>query len=298
MEYSNSQVLESFPQLKSFSPSSINKWGGDYGDEGLWVLSYLYGVRFEGSPPSVRGQVVEDAFNKILMGKDGGQKACIEITQRIFKERAEKELKEKYTTSEIQKEYDAIKGFVEQCYLSIMELQLRIPKEVISSTQIRVEGRITEDIPLPAAGYIDFNFGDYALDLKTTHRVPSTNIKNDHKKQISFYGLARGDKTAKILYLSSKKYRMFSLTEREITNSFKDFQRSAENLWHRLKVSHIMSKINGTEAREEMAKLSYANISSFGWDDEMLDFAAKNNLFGVKHSNHKEISEKDKKYYL
>lgn len=294
----NSEILTSFPDLKSFSPSSINKWGGDYGDEGLWVLSYLYGVRFTGSPASIRGQVIEDSFLKILMKKDGGIDSLKDLTNKIFSERAEKELLDKYSKEEIAKEQQTIDGFIEQSYESISDLGLSLPSSVISPTQIRVEGDISQDIPLKAAGYIDFDFGDFALDLKTTHRVPSQSIKQDHKKQISFYATARKDKSAKILYLSSKKYRMFSMTEREIDAAFNEFKRSADNLWHRLKVSHIMSKINNSDPRVEMSKLSYANTTSYAWDDEMLDFAAKNKLFGVKHSNHKQFKEEQKEFYL
>ena len=292
------ETLERFSSIKTLSPSSINKWGGEYGDQGLWVLSYLYKLRFTGSPPSVRGQVVEDGFNEILMRKDQGFEKTAEKYTRIFEERANLELAEDFSTGDIEKELKCIEGFIEQSFKSIEELKLSIPKEVVSSTQIRVQHPIGGNIPLDAAGYIDFDFGNYAMDLKTTHRVPSSEVKKDHKKQISFYAKARGERTAKILYISSKKYRMFSLEDREIDASYNDFSRTAENLWHKLETACLRSMIMGTDAYKEMASLSYADLTKRDWDDEKLSFAADNGLFGVEYINKPNKEKTEMELYL
>jgi len=279
----NDLVQRSFPDIKSLSPSSLNKWCGEYGDEGSWCLTYIYNKRFQGSPATIRGQVVEDAFFKILKNVDGGPKRLKEFVDRAYQERVS-EL-DNISAKANDKEFSSLHGFVDQCYLARKELKLVLPKQDDKRpTQVRVTADLGSNLPIKTSGYLDFDFGDYALDLKTTHAVPSSDIKQDHKCQIGMYAKARGDDTAKILYLSSKKYRMFALHGREIDTAHASLVTKAEGLWYRLYAASIMALHNDTDPKDEISKLVTPNFGSWNWDDEAMSFAASLGLWNIKYN--------------
>lgn len=274
----NSLVMDAFPTLKAFSPSSLNKWSGDYSDEGLWCLSYLYRKRFQGSPASIRGQVVEEAFYKILLKEDEGVDVFLD---RAFRQRVE-EL-EDYDNKSYEKELKGLSGFLEQAYRSIQELQLVLPKrdnETEKDTQLKIEIKISDKVPLKLRGYLDFDFGDYAMDLKTTNAIPRKGIKPDHKEQISSYAKAREDKIAKILYLSSKDYQAYSMDDREIKYAYSSLVKKAESLWDRLVAATVLSMYNDSDPKIEFTKLVTPNINGWAWGDDDVLFAVENNLWG------------------
>ena len=271
-------VLKHFPEIKHVSASSLNKWNGEYSDEGLWCLSYLFGKKFKGSEATIRGDIVETCLLKVLTKKDKG---ILDFAKRSFKERCE--LLDDITEKKYNKEYDALEGFVDQCYIAVKELQLRLPDggKVTQSKIVHMDERF----PLPIVGYVDFDFGSYAMDLKTTHAVPSSDIKQDHKRQIGLYAKARKDREAKILYISSKKYKRFSLYDREIDSAYDQLIFRYQSLFQRLEAAALLAEHKKTNAKEEFVKIVTPNTSSWAWGEEEMLFAAENNLWSINKSS-------------
>lgn len=273
-------VLEAFPQIKHLSPSNLNSWCGEYGDEGKWCLSYIYGNKFKGNTASVRGQVIEDCFLRILLKKDEGIENLLKFAQDTFiLKLSDLDVDEK----DFNKEYEALNGFLEQSYRAIQELQLKLP-DTTSPTQLEVRYRITDKVPLEVKGFIDFDFSDYALDLKTTHKIPRKGVAPNHKRQISFYANGRKERVAKILYLSAKDYQFYALYDREIDAAYDELVFRAESLYNRLEAAAILSKHRGTSPNEELTKLVTPDMSGWSWKEEDLMFAAENNLWGMKNN--------------
>ncbi len=271
-------LTESFPEIKHLSASNLNKWQGDWSDEGLWCLSYLYGNKFEGSPATIRGQVIETCFHRILLNK--GTENLNDFAKRTFVEQCEE--MEGVTDDDIQKEFDTIDGYLEQCERSIRECQLKLPNQSENATQLKVDFPLSKRIPWNAVGYIDFDFGDYALDLKTTNKLPRKGVKPDHKRQISLYAKARDERVAKILYLSPKDYVFYSLFDREIDAGFDELVFRGESLCDRLEAAAILAKHYNTDPKTAMTKLVTPDTSGWAWGDEEMMFAAENNLWNIK----------------
>lgn len=284
----NSSLLtESFPEISHFSASNLNKWNGEWSDEGLWCLSYLYKKKFQGNAASVRGQVIEDCFLRILTNNDVN---LLEFAQQAFALKIE-ELKKVSTLDEgkIEKEFADLEGYIKQCYRSIEECQLKLPDQSKNATQLKCTMRMSDKIPWEILGYIDFDFGDYALDLKTTARIPRKGIKPNHKRQIGFYAKSRKENVAKILYLSPKDYEFYSMYDREIDVAFDELVFRGESLCDRLEAAAILSKHRNTTPKEEFVKLVTPDTSGWGWDDEEMMFAAEQGLWGIKTNNNENI---------
>lgn len=281
---SNTSLLtESFPEISHLSASNLNKWNGEWSDEGLWCLSYLYKKKFQGNAASVRGQVIEDCFLRVLRKKD---EELLDFAQRSFVLKIEEIQKESdLEESDIEKEFNVLQGYIEQCYRSIEELQLKLPNATENATQLKVNMRLKDTIPWELLGYIDFDFGDCALDLKTTNRIPRKGIKANHKRQIGFYAKARGERIAKILYLSPKDYEFYAMYDREIDVAFDELVFRAESLCNRLEAAAILAKYRETTPKEEFTKLVTPDMSGWGWGDEEMMFAAEQGLWGVKTNN-------------
>lgn len=271
----NELILDSFPQIKHLSSSNINKWCGEYGSEGKWYLQYILGDKFKGNPATIRGAVIEEAFVKILTGNDNDVESFVE---RAFKERCA-EL-EDVDDKAYEKELNSLKGFINQSRLCISELKLKPHKDCLNLTQTKISQKVSDKVPFNVIGYTDLDFVVHYTDIKTTHKMPS-DIKQDHKRQISFYGKSRGDTTANILYLTSKKYKMYGLHDREIDVAYEDFVRRAESLCERLEAAAILAEVRGTLPEVELSKIISPDIYSWSWSDEDRYLAAQENLWGL-----------------
>lgn len=270
-------TIEEVFDIRTLSPSSITKWAGEFGDEGSWYLQYIMKRKFHGSPESIRGQVVEDAFEEMLWGKYEGN---LERAQEkfLFKVDEAEKLGPEMDEAKMKKEYEALGGFIQQGKNAIEEMKL--PKPFTS--QSRVQVTLGNDIPLEVAGYLDFDFSTYTLDLKTTNRIPRKGVKGDHKMQISTYAKARNERVAKILYLSAKDFQAYSLVDREIDAGFNALRFKAKAITNRLETAILLADYRGTEPKKELEKLICPKFEGFTWKDEEMMFIKENNLWQIE----------------
>jgi hypothetical protein len=279
-------TIEEAFDIKTLSPSSITKWGGEFGDEGMWYMQYILKNRFEGSPESIRGKVVEDEFEQMLCGnyKDNLSRAK---EKYIIQCKEAEEKGEDLDKTKYEKELNSLEGFIEQSKRSIEEMGLKRH----FSSQSRIQVTLGKDIPLELSGYIDFDFIEHYLDLKTTHRIPRKGPKSDHKMQISSYAKSRGDKCAKILYLSAKDYQAYSLVDREIEAGFNALRQKAKFITDRLNAAIVLSSINATDPKDELVKLISPKFEGFSWKDKDMMFIREKNLWQIEDLEIVKISE-------
>ena len=184
-------------------------------------------------------------------------------------------------TSKVKKEYSDLEGYIEQSHRSIMECQLKLPN-VEQATQTAIKAKLHDSIPWEAIGYIDFDFNTHALDLKTGAKIPRKGVKVNHKRQISLYAKSRGEKVAKILYLSPKDYEFYSMYGEEIDVAFNELISIGHRLCDRMKAAVLMSRENGTPPKYEFARLANPNTNSWAWGDKEIACAAENKLWGMQ----------------
>lgn len=265
------------------SPSSLNKWSGEYGDEAIWCLSYLFGVKFTGSAATIRGEVVESAFEEILTNQDTD---FLSNCKKRFVQKIN-ELKEKqgdaFDRSKAEKEYKALPGFIESAHTALEEVKFPPINETKNgkffSTQSEIKHDFGPDHELPLYGKKDFSWPDFSLDLKTSHRLSRQGVPVDYACQISGYAVADGQREAKILTLSPKDYTFYVLRDMEIDVAYKRLKMKAKQLENRINAAIDLSMIRGTDPKREMANLVTPGLTGFKWGDEELHFIKENNLW-------------------
>jgi len=179
--------------IKHMSASSLNMWSGS---QGAWVAKYLYGRKFPFSVAARAGVLAEDAVVAVLTG-------------RLDKEAAIKEAEKSYNkaimldrSDDNVKRGEAIRGFVEN---ALSELEpFGVPEFEPDGKQkgfsIMCKGDGWE---LPVIGFIDLDYKDKIVDLKTTMRAPSS-LSSEHARQCALYQKAFGKET-RFLYVTPKK---------------------------------------------------------------------------------------------
>lgn len=167
------------PPLDSvvLSPSSINLF---IQEPSLWVLKHFYGLRGDTNIYATRGKVIEDAVAKVLTGvpiEKAIQEALDEFTEETFFW-GDTDLVESL-------EADIPQWIVHTCEF----LELTFP-DTLPLMQSEVRTVISEAI---CGGYIDFDYPEVVVDLKTVQTLPDP-IKTQKKE-----GWLKADKKANVL---------------------------------------------------------------------------------------------------
>ena len=270
--------IPDFLGFKNFSASSLNTWSGEYGDEGAWCMTYLFKKRFKGNSASIRGQVVESAFEEILRNQDVD---FLKNAQTRFVEKI-KELDD-FDRDKAEKEYKSLPGFIESCHTALEEIKFPCINESkngkVFHTQGKVEHSFGDGHEMGFSGYKDFSWPDYSVDLKTTHRLPRRGVPEDYACQISGYAVADDQRVAKILHLSPKDYVFYKLEDLEIDAAYSRLRFKAKSLENRIRAAITLGQANGTDPKQEMVNLVTPNFSGFKWGDEEMLFARDNGLW-------------------
>ena len=227
-----------------FSPSQITKFRNE---PALWLIEYHMGVRGEVGPGAWRGTAVEAGVEAGLM-KAVNEGKCVEIAYSVFDAEAAGEISDKIT-----EERYMIAAFLKEA----REALSKMPPLIVS--QVKIETFVPEAPDIPVIGYLDFDFGDYDLDLKTTKACPSK-PRPDHLWQVAVYNKARG-KPHKLLYVTPKRHALYEVP-----------QEALDAAWREVSATVVAMDriIKGIEQRgiESIAPLyPPRDVNSFYWDD-------------------------------
>ena len=132
------------------------------------------------------------------------------------------------------------------------------------STQEKVELNF-DDLPVPILGYIDFNFKDVIVDLKTTARMPSKPSEG-HLRQMAFYSMAYQDKEVHLFYVTPRDYKVFKLSK----NTLKVYQKQLLNI-----AFAIQNYLSQSEDKVILTNRTYPNFDKWEWSDYMKNEAKK-----------------------
>lgn len=193
--------------IKTLSPSSILKWADD---RASWVLTYALKYREPGNAAMSRGSAVEAGLEALLYGFD--MPTAHDKMQTLWALKAQDEGFD-LESEDGKTETANLVAMLEQCALALEARPLPKP----TASQIRCETWIDgEGWSAPVAGYADFAFDGWCLDLKTTKALPSS-PKPNHVAQVACYAKARGEEHAALLYVTPKKFAFYDLSPEELS---------------------------------------------------------------------------------
>lgn len=178
------------------SPSSINLFKSN---QALWVLKQYYGIRTPSGDAALRGKYVEDGLNHYLVNECYEDAIDIAHTKADVEQRLERS------------------DYFDNALLAIQEFCDSEPEQ-----QVYIECNIND---VDIHGYIDYEFEDKCVDLKTTNKLPvllkSTPklgqlpaAKMDNIRQQTVYHIATG-KPQTLAYVSPTGYYLHDVQEAE-----------------------------------------------------------------------------------
>ncbi len=206
-----------------------------------WVCSYLYGVKDEAGAAAWRGTAVEKGLDALLLGVEKGEALNIALLE--FENKAMGVADDKTDM-----ERKAIPAFLDQASTAVLQ----------HGAPLSRQKKISIDLPgieIPLIGYIDYEWADFGLDLKTTHRLPSSPSMS-HCEQMSVYMKATG-KPFSLAYVTTKKSATYPVTQDMADQSYRNVVRGAAA------IRHMLSLIN---TREDALKMFAPDWESFYWN--------------------------------
>jgi hypothetical protein len=182
--------------IEHLSPSSLNLFTAA---PAAFVLQKVLKRVTSVGAAAHRGTAVETGIVHGLMNNTASLTDCVKKAQEQFAL-----LTAMSGDSKLEKERDAIAGFVEQGLL--LAKPLGTPEQFQGYVELKIDG-----LPIPVIGYYDVKFKDGPLvDFKTTHALPSS-PSVPHLRQVSLYMAATGAEDGRIAYITSKKSGMYSV---------------------------------------------------------------------------------------
>lgn len=180
--------------IDHLSASSLNMYAEE---PAFWTLVYLHKVRDEGGPRTWRGSAVEAALDHWLFKRDLPH--ALQIATTRFEEEAQGDLDDL-----VEKERTKLHQMVEQACGALHKKPEPIAR------QLKIE-HYFDGIEVPLIGFIDYEWEDEGIDLKTVSRLPSE-MPPRHCRQLSLYARARG-KPYKALYVTDKRHDIKSVDD-------------------------------------------------------------------------------------
>ena len=120
------------------------------------------------------------------------------------------------------------------------------------------------DLPVPIIGYIDFNFEDVIVDLKTVQILPKK-PSNAHCRQMAIYSLMYPEKTMELFYMSHRDCKVFTLTNETLDY----YKKEIETIVY--KIQRFLARSNDKHilATDE----EYPNFDKWEWSEFMINEA-------------------------
>lgn len=232
-------------KIEHLSPSSLNTY---VEQPSFWFLKYLMGMREPGNPAMWRGSAVEAGLDSWVYKYDENE--ALAAMHARFEEDAQGEIEDK-----IDKERDVLGLFLQQACRACGERGI---SDMPTARQLKIEYWF-DGIEVPVIGYVDYEWPEFGLDLKTTHRIPS-DIPGRHARQISLYSMAR-QKPYRLLYVSTKRADVRELSSDEVRNHIKHLEWNAHTIRRALALY---------EDPTDLVRLFPPNFDHYMWKDETI----------------------------
>lgn len=231
--------------IKHLSPSSLNLW---LAQPAMWTLKYVHGYKDEAGPAMARGTAVEAGMQVLLTGGsvDGAVTAAL----------VNYDLNQPDASEERNAERAVIEPMVRQLSGAISGWPTPM------SYQRKVDALYEGAATLPILGYLDFEFDDCVVDLKTTKALPSR-PRPDHVRQVGLYAHATG-KPVKLLYLTQKKASVISVSPEDADAGWRQLKAAARALERTLTAS---------PTADALAEFFVPDFDSFYWDEKSISKA-------------------------
>lgn len=239
------------------SPSAINLY---LNDKALFVMKYFFKIRDKNNIFTIRGKLSELYVNLCLKNKKV-------ITDNNFYEEC---LKDRiFDFDDVNISSSDLKDFKEWGYNGLINLPNK--KEIIS-TQTKISTIIKG---LPFIGYLDYEYKDEIIDLKTCNKLPLicsigyrkgmiSKQKHDNIRQQVIYKLATG-KTVKLLYVTKREHLLYEITEKDVKEVLPSIYNSVNEIKELLKLSQ----------EELLNKIKPGNMKTFFWSNYLQKEAKK-----------------------
>lgn len=238
--------------LTHLSASALNLYRDD---PGAYVVRYLMGVRDEAGPGAWRGQAVEAALDQVLFGQPDLATKTLHLA---FEEKAAGLADDKTA-----KERADLVRFFNEGRKAIDAFKLETPLFRQKKISIDLPG-----IEIPVIGFVDWEWADRGIDLKTTQRMPSSPFLS-HVDQMAIYMRATG-KPFSLLYLTPTKSALYEVTAAMAAEGMARIRRGA------LAVRSLLEKC---ATPEEAFGLFSPDISTYLWSPPMVEVA--NRIYGA-----------------
>lgn len=217
-----------------------------------WVAQYLYGIKDRGGAAAWRGTAVEAGLNQALAGEDNDTSAAAALANFALNERdaqnaAQGGALDEDTQAAIDRERANIEPMVRQVADNLRALGRPL------TTQRRVERRLP-GIEVPIIGYVDYEWDEYIVDLKTTLRLPSA-PRPDHAVQVVHYADTLSKRPG-LIYVTAKKIQRFAMEHIDVDEARWTLRRSALAL-------RIMLEVAAD--REEAVNFHVPKFDDFRW---------------------------------
>jgi hypothetical protein len=232
--------------IKHLSPSSLRLYREE---PAAWCIRYLLGVKDEAGPGAWRGQAVEAAVDRHLFKES--DEVATKAMQDEFEKRAAGLADDKTAA-----ERADLGAFFAQAKLALTKVE----------TPLTRQSKISIDLPgieVPVIGFVDYEWPDYGLDLKTTRRLPSQPDPS-HVEQVAVYSEAKG-KPFSLLYVTPKKYAVYPVTSDMAADAMVRVRRGA---------AALRSLLARCSSGEDALSIFSPDMASYHWSPEMV-IAAK-----------------------
>ena len=231
--------------IKHLSPSSLNLW---LAQPAMWTLKYVHGYKDEAGPAMARGTAVEAGLQALLVGSSvDGAVTAAHVNYDL-------------NQPEPGDERDAERAVIEPMVRQLPALIGGWPPPV--SYQRKVQAEYTGASTLPIIGYLDFEFEDCIVDLKTTKALPGK-ARIEHVRQVGLYAHATG-KPVKLLYLTPKKASVISVSPEDAEAGWRQLRAAARALERTLTAS---------PTADALSEFFVPDFDSYHWDEKSVSKA-------------------------
>lgn len=226
------------------SPSDINLWKAE---PALALIKHHFGLRSVAGPKAIRGTAVHTAAQKHMMGEIGFSEAN-NLAHAVYEQELANLRQETGgmvfdDENEAREDLYPMLDNAVQC-LSSLEYN---PQGVEAYYSTEVEG-------LTLRGYVDFDYPDYQLDLKTGQRA-YTKPTPDHLTQLACYwGMTKMPQ--RIAYVTPKKFHVCLVPEWELSAEWELVKRLCRKI-------RILKEMPFEQARDLCPP---QDMAGFRWD--------------------------------
>lgn len=231
--------------IDHLSQSSINLY---LASPLLWCGRYLLGWKEPFGASAKRGNAAETGYDYFV------ERGDLEKALATAHDHFDREME---GINDPKADYE--RGNIKPILAQIIEALKDSPKPI--ATQTRIE-HFFEGVEVPVIGFVDYEFEDHGLDLKTTLRMPSS-MKPDHARQVALYAECLS-KPFDVLYVTPKKFERYPLGQNEAAMHLRDLERGARA------IRNLLSLSNDSEA---IARCFAPDTSDWHWNETTLGFA-------------------------